>query len=405
MTRVVDVGTPSSNFEEDWTTTNVPFHGFADLSTTRGEEVESPEFACFGHNWELVIYPGGDDGSDDGYVAVYLCNMSNPAIKIHWCYSIRDADGKEVVFRKPLTDKFAGESDDGDDATNSLGDSDFAKRSKLIKALVKGALIIEVRMRLIEASKLSSQFIPTNPLSKNILNKFNDEESADIIFEVGSGSKQGKGTRKKAKTTTTTFHAHRLILQDGASTLTEMCKPAGGGSVATVSITDVKPDVFQHMLYYIYGGKLSDEELEDNAKDVIDAADKYGVVYLKLEAEAFYVKSTEFTVENMIDNLLYADSKNLALLKEAVMDYIVENKSDIIGKVSFDNVPGSMMADLLTAMARGEPEDDGNNNGTIDYNKMRVSTLRKMLNDKGLDVDGSREAMISALQASGEENE
>ena len=87
------------------------------------------------------------------------------------------------------------------------------------------------------------------------------------------------------------------------------------------------------------------------------------------------------------------------------MDYIVENKSDIIGKVSFDNVPGSMMADLLTAMARGEPEDDGNNNGTIDYNKMRVSTLRKMLNDKGLDVDGSREAMISALQASGEENE
>ena len=172
MTRVVDVGTPSSNFEEDWTTTNVRFHGFADLSTTRGEEVESPEFACFGHNWELVIYPGGDDGSDDGYVAVYLCNMSNPAIKIHWCYSIRDADGKEVVFRKPLTDKFAGESDDGDDATNSLGDSDFAKRSKLIKALVKGALIIEVRMRLIEASKLSSQFIPTNPLNNIILREY-----------------------------------------------------------------------------------------------------------------------------------------------------------------------------------------------------------------------------------------
>ena len=398
MTRVVDVGTPSSNFEEDWTTTNVRFHGFADLSTTRGEEVESPEFACFGHNWELVIYPGGDDGSDDGYVAVYLCNMSNPAIKIHWCYSIRDADGKEVVFRKPLTDKFAGESDDGDDATNSLGDSDFAKRSKLIKALVKGALIIEVRMRLIEASKLSSQFIPTNPLSKNILNKFNDEESADIIFEVGSGSKQGKGTRKKAKTTTTTFHAHRLILQDGASTLTEMCKPAGGGSVATVSITDVKPDVFRHMLYYLYGGKLTDEDLQSNAKDIINACDKYGVVSLKLEAEACYVKSTTITVENMMDNLLYADSKNLALLKEAVMDFIVTNKDDIIGKVSFDNVPGSTVTDILTAMSRGEPKKDGDNSSDINYNKMRVGTLRKMLNEKGLDVDGSREAMIALLK-------
>ena len=42
-----------------------------------------------------------------------------------------------------------------------------------------------------------------------------------------------------------------------------------------------------------------------------------------------------------MDNLLYADSRNLALLKESVMDYMVANKSDIIGKVSFDDVPGA----------------------------------------------------------------
>ena len=41
-----------------------------------------------------------------------------------------------------------------------------------------------------------------------------------------------------------------------------------------------------------------------------------------------------------MDNLLYADSKNLTLLKEGIMDYIVANKKDIIGKISFDNVPG-----------------------------------------------------------------
>ena len=59
------------------------------------------------------------------------------------------------------------------------------------------------------------------------------------------------------------------------STLAELCKPpAGAGSVTTVSITDVKPEIFKHMLYYIYGRKLTDEELEDNAKDIIDACDK-----------------------------------------------------------------------------------------------------------------------------------
>ena len=161
----------------------------------------------------------------------------------------------------------------------------------------------------------------------------------------------------------------------------------------------VKPEIFKYMIYYTYGGKLSDEDLKTSAKDIIDACDKYGLVHLKLEAEACYVKSNEITMENMMDNLLYAESKNLALLKEAVMDYIVKQKHSIMGKVSFDNVPSSMITDVLAAVARGEqPEGLGEEDETIKYNKMRVGTLTKMLDEKGLDVDGSREAMIALLK-------
>ena len=99
----------------------------------------------------------------------------------------------------------------------------------------------------------------------------------------------------------------------------------------------------------------------------------------------------------MIDNLLYADSKNCALLKEAVMDYIVENGNDILGKVSFDNVPGSMMADLLTAMTREKNKASNVETGD-QFTTMRVSELRTRLDEKGLDVDGSREAMIATLK-------
>ena len=77
------------------------------------------------------------------------------------------------------------------------------------------------------------------------------------------------------------------------------------------------------------------------------------------------------------------------------MDYILTNKGDIMDKVSFDNLPGSLMKDLLAAVARGEQSGDSN---STDYNTMRVGTLRKMLDDKGLDVDGSREAMIALLK-------
>ena len=132
-----------------------------------------------------------------------------------------------------------------------------------------------------------------------------------------------------------------------------MCGTCGCGSPdgkeesTLIAIADVKPHMFRHMLHYIYGRKTSVKDLETNDKEIIDACDKYGVVHLKLEVEACYVKTAKLSIDNVLDNMLYADAKNLALLKEEVMDYIVANGDKIMGKVSFDNVPGSMMTDLL----------------------------------------------------------
>jgi len=389
-TSKVDVSTPVKNFR-GWTNTEVNFHGFANLTTTRDEYVISPEFSCFGHQWRLDLYPGGDTNSEEGYAAVGIVNRSNTSIKIQYCYSVRDANCKEVVHYEPDTDEFGALGSED----NAWFAFDFAKRTKLLDALVDGALVIEVRMKSSTTEdETITQFIPTNPLCKNVMNKFMDEESADVVFEVDNRSCQSEEHTNKKSRTTTPFYAHRFILQDVSTMLAELCKSDEGGVITTVSITDVKPEIFRHMIYYTYGGKLSEDELKNNAKDIINACDKYGVVHLKLEAEATYVKSTTITIDNMIDNLLYADSKNLALLKESVMDYIVANRSSIIGKVSFDNVPSSMITDVLAAVSRGQETEDG----STDYNTMRVGTLRKMLDEKGLDVDGSREAMIALLK-------
>jgi len=392
---VVDVGTPPDGMSDEWTTTVVRFHGFANLSTTRDDYVLSPKFSCFDHQWALRIYPGGRANSDEGRVAVSLCNLTNSCrIKIRWGCSIRNADGKEVEHRKSYADEF---HDHGSGSAWAI--PDFAKRSTLMELLVKGSLIIEVRMKPTSTDKSITQFIPTNPINKNVLKLFMNEETADVVFEVG-GEQHAKGRRKKTKSSTT-FRAHQNILQNCAPTLYEMC---GDVTPTVVSITDVKPDIFKHMIYYAYGGKLSDEDLKDNAKDIINACDKYGVVHLKLEAEACYVESIELSMDNIMDNLLYADSKNLALLKEAVMDYIVKNKTSIIGKVSFNDFPGHLAADLLTAMARGE-EQTGEEDESNKYVKMRVGTLRKMLDEKGLDVDGSRESMIALLKEHNEDSD
>ena len=378
--------------------TEVCFHNFSDLPTIKDEGVDSPDFTCFDHDWKVEIYPGGEEDSDEGNVAVYLWHLSNDGgISVTYCMSVRDSTGKEVAHLEPSGPEYFNSYNEEEDIADCWGNADFAKYPIMIDALVYGTLTIEVRMRLKEI-KSTKQFIPENPMCSNILEKFNDEDSADIVFEVGIGTQQTKDKRKKVKTSTINFYAHRFILQDVSTTLAEMCNASDGGGSTPIAITDIEPGVFKHILYYMYGGEISDDDLEADAKDMIGACDKYGLVGLKLEAEACYVKTTQFSVDNMIDNLLYADSKNLALLKEAVMDYIVSNKNSIIGKVSFDNVPSSMITDVLTAVARVDQSEEEGDSESIKYNKMRVSELREMLDDKGLDVDGSREAMIAILK-------
>jgi hypothetical protein len=168
--------------------------------------------------------------------------------------------------------------------------------------------------------------------------------------------------------------------------------------IATISIAGVKPDIFRHLLWYVYGGSVVEEYLKTHAKDIIDAAGKYSIVGLKLEAKAVYVESTTITIDNAIDNLLYADTKNCALLKETVIDFTADNGKEVISKISFDDVLGLLMKDLLVATTRKKDKKGA----ADDFDIMRVSELRRKLNEKGLDADGSREAMIAALKSTTE---
>jgi len=82
------------------------------------------------------------------------------------------------------------------------------------------------------------------------------------------------------------------------------------------------------------------------------------------------------------------------------MDYIVENKANVIDELSFTDIPGTLLNDLFVAFIRSEKEDGAV--GGSDENKfasMRVSELRKKAHENGLNVDGSREMLISAIEA------
>ena len=386
---------------------SITFDNFENLPSEKEQGVFSSEFSCFGSRWQVMIYPGGESRSSDGMISLYLERRSKgKKMAIKYSGTVVYAhDGEDQIIRRA--------SDVFDDNSDGWGWKNFGLRKEIIcgakGCLVKGALTILVGMQL-------HQFIPKNPASSIMLNLFDDENTADIVFEI-SGQQQNQSEsecdRKRAKTSTAKlYHAHRLILQHHSSELSAIC--AISDESTPIIINDVKPEVFRHLLYYVYGGEITAEEFVGHERELINAADKYGVTNLKLEAEVWYVNNTDITIDNVIDNLLYGHAMNCALLKESVMDFIVENKEKV-QRVSFQDVPGDVCKDLLAAMSRHSDEekdsssdddddddDDGDDEDETDaentYMKMRIRDLRQKLHDKGLDIDGSREALIAKLK-------
>ncbi len=144
--------------------------------------------------------------------------------------------------------------------------NDFAKRAKIMKSLEDGTLVIGVTMKLVDPTKVKPPpFIPENPSAcKLIQSMFMDEESSDVVFEVG-GQRGKDNAEKVARTAPVAFHAHRFILSKCSSTLADMCGPVGEGMVP-IQIDNVSPETFCLLLNYIYGGSISDNDMREHAK-------------------------------------------------------------------------------------------------------------------------------------------
>jgi hypothetical protein len=55
-------------------------------------------------------------------------------------------------------------------------------------------------------------------------------------------------------------------------------------------------------------------------------------------------------MQNVMELLQYAESKNCAFLKESALDFIALNKVKAIEKLLFNDAPGTIAKDILTAV-------------------------------------------------------
>ena len=99
----------------------------------------------------------------------------------------------------------------------------------------------------------------------------------------------------------TIFPTHKLILGGNAPILVKFCE--GAATNSPIVIEETTADVFHHVLNYIYGGEVPKEEdmLATIGKKIIDAADRFEVVGLKMAVEADLVAYCVIQASNVAD--------------------------------------------------------------------------------------------------------
>jgi hypothetical protein len=115
-------------------TTMVRFEEFAGLPAERNVHVLSTKFMCLGNKWQVGICPGGCEAAGKGIISVDLRNMSNESINIECSLSVKDCkeDTLEAFIFKPIAE----------DGADSFGYDDFLECTKIMDALVDGAIVM-----------------------------------------------------------------------------------------------------------------------------------------------------------------------------------------------------------------------------------------------------------------------
>ena len=382
-TAEVHIETPADEFY-DRRKMNVYIHRFADVDPDVEDEEESPHFWLFGVEWNLVIKWVGN-----GDIHIHLHHRSNIPSKRAAAYHVGVvARGfKKLIHIGSMVYRIYDSN-----LSHLVG---TIKVDKAMNILMGGALLLEVDVKK-PSTYEPPAFIPCNPSAcKTIQDMFMDDETSDVVFEVGGKQKTDESGTKNIKTESKTFYAHYVMLKKCAPVLADMRK--SGSPIDPIQLPDVSPEIFNYLLEYIYGHESADFFETDivQVKEVLEAADKYGVAYLKLKAEACYVSSIELTFDNVMEHLHYADSMNCALLKEIVMDFIANRREVIIKRKILKDIPGDLINDVLAATIRVEYARVGD---VVDLSAMSINEIRRRAHKKGLVVDGSREMLISSLE-------
>ena len=250
----------------------------------------------------------------------------------------------------------------------------FMEYSKIIdesnNILKEGSLCVDVTIQV--KDKKTDELCEANENrqhQKKMLDLLDNDEQADISATVGGEL----------------FHLHSLILENNAPVFAAYCKQShSNGIMADI----IHPKVFRMILEYVYAGCHSrDSDIVAFGKELIDAANRFELVELKLDIEKVLVRERILDKENVADFIVFADAKTCPLLKEYAIAFFLLHGKEILKSDHSKCLRESAEVLSEIMMLMFDPQEDG----------MTVNELRTELKKRKLDIDGSKEALMTRL--------
>ncbi|GBC26919.2 BTB/POZ protein [Rhizophagus irregularis DAOM 181602=DAOM 197198] len=186
---------------------------------------------------------------------------------------------------------------------------------------------------------VDNKFLPE--LSENLLEILDENQHYDIIIEVGNDPHIRK------------FRAHTLILNYRSPYFREILSTDKKKSKSDehIKLPNISPEIFQIILRYIYGGKLSFGECNDSADiiNVLVAASELKLRGLINHLQSILIENNSNWVEQNF-NLVYRTSfedDSFSELQNHCNDLMFKEPDKIFNSLGFPSIPEEGLISLV----------------------------------------------------------
>ncbi|XP_040607441.1 speckle-type POZ protein-like [Mesocricetus auratus] len=323
-----------------WTISNFHFH----LERMQGANIKSPTFSSGANDtleWCMKIHLNGVDEESKGYLSVSLWLLSCPKKPVWAKFQlwIINAEGeKSLTIKSPEFFRFL--------QNQHWAYKKFIPRDFLLSLepwlLPDTKLTLLCTMDVVQEtfcisgeSTMPGIQVPRCTMADELGELWENPNFTDCCLVVAGQE----------------FQAHKAILAARSPVFRAMFEHDMEESrKIRIEIDDLELQVFKAMMRFIYTGEAPD--LHSMADNVLAAANKYGLVRLKVMCEDALCK--DLSVETAARTLVLADLHNAEQLKTQALDFITHHASAVSETTSWKKMVGSyphLLAEAYSSLA------------------------------------------------------